>query len=164
MATGSYMTPIYSRSQTRRKKPHIIAEELILPAAIEIIRTMFGDNFAKELLSIPLSNDTVSRRIDDIAEDVEQQLFGKLRDKLFSIQLDETTDNNKDAHFIAYVRFWDGFVPSQPHSGLLQPKRGGRGSRVVWASDRGWLCHEFEPSTTKDPPCRAAMHAKSVES
>ncbi|GFX00075.1 retrovirus-related Pol polyprotein from transposon 17.6 [Trichonephila clavipes] len=40
----------------------------------------------------------------------------------------------------------------------------GRGSRVVWASDRGWLCHEFEPSTTKDPPCRAAMHAKSVES
>ncbi|GFV54366.1 SCAN domain-containing protein 3 [Trichonephila clavipes] len=69
---------------------------------------MFGDNFAKELQSIPLSNDTVSRRIDDIAEDVEQQLFGKLRDKLFSIQLDEATDRNKDAHFIAYVRFWDG--------------------------------------------------------
>ncbi|GFU83773.1 SCAN domain-containing protein 3 [Trichonephila clavipes] len=68
---------------------------------------MFGDNFAKELQSIPLSNDTVSRRIDDIAEDVEQQLFGKLRDKLFSIQLDEATDSNKDAHFIAYVRFWD---------------------------------------------------------
>ncbi|GFT30961.1 hypothetical protein TNCV_1683331 [Trichonephila clavipes] len=30
--------------------------------------------------------------------------------------------------------------------------------------DRGWLCHEFEPRTTKDPPCGAAMHAKSVES
>ncbi|GFU41849.1 zinc finger BED domain-containing protein 5 [Trichonephila clavipes] len=91
----------------RCKKPHTIAEELILPAAIEIVETMFGDNFAKELQSIPLSNDTVSRRIDDIAEDVEQQLFGKLRDKLFSIQLDEATDINKDAHFIAYVRFWD---------------------------------------------------------
>ncbi|GFU17866.1 zinc finger MYM-type protein 6 [Trichonephila clavipes] len=38
----------------------------------------------------------------------EQQLFSKLRDKLFSIQLDEATDSNKDAHFIAYVRFWDG--------------------------------------------------------
>ncbi|GFW84442.1 protein FAM200B [Trichonephila clavipes] len=87
----------------RCKKPHTIAEELILPAAIEIVETMFGDNFAKELQSIPLSNDTVSRRIDDIAEDVEQQLFGKLRDKLFSIQLDEATDSNKDAHFIAYV-------------------------------------------------------------
>ncbi|GFU56512.1 zinc finger MYM-type protein 6 [Trichonephila clavipes] len=95
-------------ADTRCKKPHTIAEELILPAAIEIVETMFGDNFAKELQSIPLSNDTVSRRIDDIAEDVEQQLFGKLRDKLFSIQLDEATDSNKDAHFIAYVRFWDG--------------------------------------------------------
>ncbi|GFV20186.1 zinc finger BED domain-containing protein 5 [Trichonephila clavipes] len=91
----------------RCKKPHTIAEELILPAAIEIVETMFGDNFAKELQSIPLSNDTVSRQIDDIAEDVEQQLFGKLRDKSFSIQLDEATDSNKDAHFIAYVRFWD---------------------------------------------------------
>ncbi|GFV52049.1 zinc finger BED domain-containing protein 5 [Trichonephila clavipes] len=91
----------------RCKKPHTIAEELILPAAIEIVETMFGENFAKELQSIPLSNDTVSHRIDDIAEDVEQQLFGKLRDKLFSIQLDEATDSNKDAHFIAYVRFWD---------------------------------------------------------
>ncbi|GFY20299.1 DUF4371 domain-containing protein [Trichonephila clavipes] len=50
-----------------------------------------------------LSNDTVSRRIDDIAEDVEQQLCGKLRDKLFSIRLNEATDSNKDAHFIAYV-------------------------------------------------------------
>ncbi|GFV14558.1 protein FAM200A [Trichonephila clavipes] len=92
----------------RCKKPHTIAEELILPAAIEIVETVFGDNFAKELQSIPLSNDTVSRRIDDIAEDVEQQIFGKLRDKLFSIQLDEATYSNKDAHFIAYVRFWDG--------------------------------------------------------
>ncbi|GFX24853.1 protein FAM200B [Trichonephila clavipes] len=97
----------------RCKKPHAIAEELILPAAIEIVETMFGGNFAKELQSIPLSNDTVSRRIDDIAEDVEQQLFGKLRDKLFSIQLDEATDSNKDAHFIAYVRFWvDNLIAS----------------------------------------------------
>ncbi|GFW30924.1 zinc finger BED domain-containing protein 5 [Trichonephila clavipes] len=68
---------------------------------------MFGDNFAKKLQSIPLSNDTVSRRIDDIAEDVEQQLFGKFRDKLFSIQFDAGTDSNKDAQFIVYVRFWD---------------------------------------------------------
>ncbi|GFU66763.1 hypothetical protein TNCV_901461 [Trichonephila clavipes] len=28
-----------------------------------------------------------------------------------------------------------------------------------------WLaCLEFEPSATKDPPCRAAMHVKSIES
>ncbi|GFX88244.1 zinc finger BED domain-containing protein 5 [Trichonephila clavipes] len=63
--------------------------------------------FCQRVAVHTLSNDTVSRRIDDIAEDVEQQLFGKLRDKLFSIQLDEATDSNKDAHFIEYVRFWD---------------------------------------------------------
>ncbi|PRD34814.1 UNVERIFIED_CONTAM: hypothetical protein NCL1_13483 [Trichonephila clavipes] len=40
----------------------------------------------------------------------------------------------------------------------------GRGSRVVCVSDRGLPCHEFESSTTKDPPCRAVMHVKSVES
>ncbi|GFW19238.1 hypothetical protein TNCV_255651 [Trichonephila clavipes] len=50
------------------------------PGAIEIIRTMFGDNFGK-------SNDTVVHRIDDITEDVQQQHFWKLRDELFSIQL-----------------------------------------------------------------------------
>ncbi|GFV27444.1 hypothetical protein TNCV_912741 [Trichonephila clavipes] len=27
----------------------------------------------------------------------------------------------------------------------------GLGSQVVKVWDRGWLCHEFEPSTTKDP-------------
>ncbi|GFY11674.1 SCAN domain-containing protein 3 [Trichonephila clavipes] len=62
-------------ADTRCKKPDTIGEELILPAAIEIVETMFGDNFAKELQSIPLSNDTVSRRIHDVAEDIEQQLF-----------------------------------------------------------------------------------------
>ncbi|KFM71597.1 SCAN domain-containing protein 3, partial [Stegodyphus mimosarum] len=57
--------------------------------------------------SIPLSNDTVARRIVDIAEDVQCQLFSKLRDNFFSKQLNEATDSNKKAHFIAYVRFCD---------------------------------------------------------
>ncbi|GFX33413.1 transposable element Tc1 transposase [Trichonephila clavipes] len=30
---------------------------------------------------------------------------------------------------------------------------------------KSWLaCLEFEPSATKDPPCRAVMHVKSIES
>ncbi|GFT36724.1 zinc finger BED domain-containing protein 5 [Trichonephila clavipes] len=99
----------------------VICSKILAADTIEIVETMFGDNFAKELQSIPLSNDTVSRRIDDIAEDVEQQLFGKLRDKLFSIQLDEATDSNKDAHFIAYVRFWDGQLDSKLRMGERDP-------------------------------------------
>ncbi|GFW90047.1 hypothetical protein TNCV_3484991 [Trichonephila clavipes] len=40
----------------------------------------------------------------------------------------------------------------------------GRGRRVVKEFDCGWPCHEFEPSTTKDPPCRGIMQVKSVKS
>ncbi|GFX31767.1 hypothetical protein TNCV_171001 [Trichonephila clavipes] len=46
----------------------------------------------------------------------------------------------------------------------LPPSTSGRGSPVVKVSDHGRPCHEFEPSTTKDPPYIAAMLAKSVES
>ncbi|GFX83492.1 hypothetical protein TNCV_324411 [Trichonephila clavipes] len=47
---------------------------------------------------IPVENDTVARQINDIAEDVEQQLLGKLHYKLFSIWLDKETDSYEDAH------------------------------------------------------------------
>ncbi|GFS72800.1 uncharacterized protein TNCV_4628541 [Trichonephila clavipes] len=56
----------------RCKKPHAFAEERILPAVIVIVEPMFGDNFDKDLKSIPLSSDTVSRIIHDMAKDVEQ--------------------------------------------------------------------------------------------
>ncbi|GFY03400.1 hypothetical protein TNCV_1173581 [Trichonephila clavipes] len=39
-----------------------------------------------------------------------------------------------------------------------------RGSLVVKVTDSWPACHEFEPITTADPPCRGAMHIKSVES
>ncbi|GFT98654.1 hypothetical protein TNCV_1901351, partial [Trichonephila clavipes] len=56
----------------------------------------FGDNFAKELQSIPLSNDTVTRRNEDIAEDVEQQLFDtfhkEVREALTSKEMNPDDD------------------------------------------------------------------------
>ncbi|PRD33019.1 UNVERIFIED_CONTAM: hypothetical protein NCL1_18678 [Trichonephila clavipes] len=57
----------------------------------------------------------------------------------------------------------DAITKSLPNSQRLGSDCG-RGSRVVKVSDCGLPCHEFEPSTTKDPPCRAAMHVKSAES
>ncbi|XP_075210247.1 uncharacterized protein LOC142317574 [Lycorma delicatula] len=92
----------------RCKKPHTIAEELILTTVIETVETVFGDYFFEQLQSMPLSNDIVACRIGNIAEDVQHQLFRKLRGKLFSIQLDKARVSNKDAHFIAYVWFCGG--------------------------------------------------------
>ena len=63
------------------RKPHTIAETLILPAAIDIVSTMLGDFSAQQLKNIPLSNDTVCRRISDIFDDLRQQLIEKLHNK-----------------------------------------------------------------------------------
>ncbi|KAL4148669.1 hypothetical protein QTP88_002841 [Uroleucon formosanum] len=90
------------------KKPHTIAEELILPSAIDMVSTLIGESVANQLKNIPMSNNTISRRIQDISDNINDQLIDKLRNKNFAIQLDEATDNNKDAYLICYVRFMDG--------------------------------------------------------
>ncbi|GFU09729.1 hypothetical protein TNCV_5027561 [Trichonephila clavipes] len=71
----------------RCEKPRIFDKELILPAAIVNIETMFGDNFVKGWQFIPQSNETVARRIDDIAENVEQQLLGMSMANYFQFSL-----------------------------------------------------------------------------
>jgi hypothetical protein len=48
---------------------------------------------------------TVSRRICDTSEDLEEQLMEKLRNSRFAIQIDEATDCSGVAHLIAYVRY-----------------------------------------------------------
>lgn len=95
----------------KTKKPHTIAEELVLPAAIEMCEIMVNASAANKLKLIPLSNDTVSRRIQDMAEDVKNQLVGRLSKTKFSIQLDESTDNASCAQLLVYVRYsWEGDV------------------------------------------------------
>jgi hypothetical protein len=44
-----------------------------------MVQTMLGEKFAQQLLNIPPSNNTVSRRLSDISEDLEEQLMEKLR-------------------------------------------------------------------------------------
>jgi len=47
---------------------------------------------------------TISRRIQDMAEDINDQLIEKLIGNDFAIQLDEATDRHNDAHLICCVR------------------------------------------------------------
>jgi predicted RNase H-like nuclease len=60
----------------KRKKPHTIAEELILLAAVDMVNIMIGESAGK-LSKVPLSNNTISRRIQHIAEDLNDQLIEK---------------------------------------------------------------------------------------
>ena len=64
------------------KKPHTIAEDLILPAALDMVSTMLDETSASKLKVIPLSNDTVARRICDISNDLEEQLTEKMWTRL----------------------------------------------------------------------------------
>lgn len=89
----------------KSKKPHTIAEDLILPAAMDMVSIMIGESAAKQLRSVPLSDNTISRRIFDMADDINDQLNEKLKGRYFAIQLDEATDSHNDAHLICYVRF-----------------------------------------------------------
>jgi hypothetical protein len=54
------------------KKPHTIAEELNLPAAVDMMKMMIGESAGKLLSKVPLSNNTISRRIQHIAEDLNE--------------------------------------------------------------------------------------------
>ena len=89
------------------KKLHTIAEELVLPAALDLVLTIIGESAAQKLKAVPLSNNTISRRIDKISDNINDHLVAKMREKEFSLQLDETTTStsNKDAYLIYYVRF-----------------------------------------------------------
>ncbi|KAM3868917.1 zinc finger BED domain-containing protein 5-like [Diretmus argenteus] len=90
------------------KKPHTIAEELLLPAAMDMVSCMVDEKTAQKLKAIPLSDNTIARRIDDLSNDIEEQLAEKIKDKRFALQVDEATDSNKDCLLIAYVRYIDG--------------------------------------------------------
>ena len=86
------------------KQPHTIAESLVAPYCRETVRRMLGENAAKEIQKIPLSDNTVSRHINDTAADILEQLRDKLLEsKLFSIQLNESTDIKGKCQLLANV-------------------------------------------------------------
>ncbi|RXN03066.1 SCAN domain-containing [Labeo rohita] len=82
-----------------------IGEKLVIPVIKEVISTVMERDPTQVLKSIPLSNDTVARRINEMGADTEEQLCAILRDSPFSLQLDETTTSDNNALLMAYVRY-----------------------------------------------------------
>lgn len=52
-------------------KPPTIGEQLILPTCREIVKIFFEIEAEQEILKIPLSCNTINRRINDMSEDIE---------------------------------------------------------------------------------------------
>ena len=88
------------------KKPHTIAEGLILPVAVDLVGTMM-EGAAEKLKMVPLSDVTTSRRMGDITQDIQDQLIDEMKQPEFGLQLDKATDGSRNAHLICYVRFVD---------------------------------------------------------
>ena len=83
----------------KQKEPHTIGEELVKPAAVDMVRTICGGRPGR-------SNRSLCRMIRfvryDMSNDIKQQVItasGK-----FSLQLDESTDVTDDAQLMAYAR------------------------------------------------------------
>ncbi|CAH2011442.1 unnamed protein product [Acanthoscelides obtectus] len=86
-------------------KPHNIGEKLILSAVEEVLKTVLHKPASDIIKRIPLSNNTVERRIDEMSSDIESFLCNYLQTTHFSIQLDESTLPDNAALLLAYVRF-----------------------------------------------------------
>ena len=103
---------LVARCVAQTKKAFTSVEELFLPAAVDMCREMIGEDAAKKLLTVPLSNDTVSRRISEMASDIQNQVLERMKGSpFFSIQLDESTDVSKAALVLFFVRYhWSGIL------------------------------------------------------
>ena len=91
------------------KKNAYYWRKLIKSACLEIVRLMLGPKKVKDVGKVPLSADTIKRRIEDMSNDIPETLRKKIEaSPKFFIQIDETTDIIKKAQLFSEVRFVGG--------------------------------------------------------
>ena len=77
----------------KAKNPHTIAGELILPPAMDMVREVLDQSAADKLKTIPLSNDTIARRIEHMSGNIKQQTTARVQaSPYYALQMDESTD------------------------------------------------------------------------
>lgn len=88
------------------KKNHCIGESLIKPCLLAASEIVLGKDKANQLSKIPLSNDTVKKRIDELSQDIKDQVLDQIKKSpFFAIQCDETTDISNYSQLLIYARF-----------------------------------------------------------
>ena len=80
----------------------------MLPACKAIVKEMLGPDAFREATKIPLSDNTISRRSNNMSVDIETIVLEKICiGKHISLQLDNYTDISKNVQLLANVRFVD---------------------------------------------------------
>jgi hypothetical protein len=66
----------------------------------------FGKKYEKDILKIPISDNPISRCIQDTCQDVDSQVIANIKEtKIFTIPLDESTDITGKVQLLAFSRF-----------------------------------------------------------
>ncbi|CAI9716938.1 domain-containing 3 [Octopus vulgaris] len=89
-------------------KSHTLAESIISPACRKMVKTIIGDEAEQEISKIPLSNNTILRRIMDFSADIEENVQIKVQNSEFALQVDESTDISNKTQLLTFIRFIDG--------------------------------------------------------
>ena len=89
----------------KKMKSHTIAASLIMPACKIIVRTMLGEEAECEVSKVSVSDNTISRRVDDLSNNISGILSEMLQNNNFALQVDETSDITGKAQLLAFVRF-----------------------------------------------------------
>jgi hypothetical protein len=85
---------------------HCTGEKLV-KKCLSLTAGKFGvQDLVQKIKKIPLSRKTIKRRIDEMANNIEEKLLNQVKESpAFSIQIDESTDTGDIAELMAYVRF-----------------------------------------------------------
>ncbi|XP_036917373.1 zinc finger MYM-type protein 6 isoform X4 [Sturnira hondurensis] len=90
------------------KKPFSTAEELIKPYLVEMCSEVVSSSAGDKMKTIPLPNNTIGHRIDELSADIEDQLIQKVKEsKWFALQIDEFSETSNITLLLCYVRFID---------------------------------------------------------
>ena len=79
--------------------------EEIIKSSLKIAARMLGDKKCETKFDqIPLSNNTVARRVEELASDVHRQVATHVKNcKFFSLAMDESTDISDTAQVAVFV-------------------------------------------------------------
>ncbi|XP_066952538.1 protein FAM200B-like [Macrobrachium rosenbergii] len=95
---------LVAEQTAKHMKPHSVAEPYFLPTCA-VVKTLFGDEAEKEVKRIPLSDDTIGRRIKDMSSDIEKTVSELMKDKMYALQADESTDIGGKSQLLVFIRY-----------------------------------------------------------
>ena len=81
----------------KARKPFTTGEELILHAAKDMCHELLGEAAVQKVAHVPLPASTITRRVDEIAQDIEAQLLEVNESRWYAIQADKSVNVDNKA-------------------------------------------------------------------